>query len=77
LPEGGFIPEERISVFDAVAFYTRNAAYCTHEEDRKGTITEGRLADMIVLSEDIFAIDPHKIANVQVEQVYLGGERML
>jgi predicted amidohydrolase YtcJ len=77
LPEGGFIPEERVGVFDAVAFYTRNAAYCTHEEDRKGTITEGRLADMIVLSDDIFAIDPHKIANVRVEQVYLGGERIL
>jgi predicted amidohydrolase YtcJ len=76
-PDGGFIPKERLSVFDAVALYTRNAAYCGHEEDRKGTLTEGRLADMIVLSDDIFTSDPHNIAGTQVERVYLGGERIL
>ncbi|MDR2132360.1 MAG: amidohydrolase [Clostridiales Family XIII bacterium] len=77
VPAGGFIPREKLDVFDAVALYTRNAAYCTHEEDRKGTITEGRLADLIVLSDDIFAIDPQRIAATRVEQVYLGGERVL
>jgi predicted amidohydrolase YtcJ len=77
LPEDGFIPKERLSVFDAVAFYTRNAAYCSHEEDTKGTLTEGRLADMIVLSDDIFVTDPHGIADTRIERVYLGGERVL
>jgi predicted amidohydrolase YtcJ len=77
IPEGGFFPDERLPVFDAVAMYTRNAAYCGHEEDRKGSLTEGRLADFIVLGDDIFEIDPHGIAETRVEQVYLSGERVV
>ncbi|MDR1495394.1 MAG: amidohydrolase [Clostridiales Family XIII bacterium] len=75
-PPEGFVPEEALSVFEAASLYTRNAAYCTHEEDRKGTIKIGRLADFIVLDRDIFEVDPLEIAATQVVQVYLGGERI-
>lgn len=72
-PEGGWHPEERIGVYDALAMYTRNAAYSSFEEDQKGTIKAGKLADFVVLDADIFRIDPMKIKDVKVEKTYLGG----
>jgi len=73
-PEGGWYPENCIGVYDAVCMYTKNAAYSSYEENIKGTVTVGKLADFIVLDEDAFAMDPMKIKDIQVRSTYLGGK---
>ena len=53
--------------------YTRLAAYLTFEEDIKGSLEVGKLADMVVLSEDLLTIDPDRTMDTQVEMTILGG----
>lgn len=68
-----FHPEQAITVDEALLAYTVNPAYASHEEDLKGSITPGKLADLVVLSEDIRAGDPEVLLTATVEQTYLGG----
>jgi predicted amidohydrolase YtcJ len=75
-PEGGFYPQERLSVYEAISLYTKNAAYASFEESIKGTVEEGKLADFIVIKEDPFEIDPKRLKDIEVEKTYLGGELM-
>jgi predicted amidohydrolase YtcJ len=70
----GWIPEEIISVEDAIKCYTLNAAFASYEEKVKGSIEVGKLADLVVLSDDIFLIDPVKIREVVVEVTVFDGE---
>ncbi|MCU0414737.1 MAG: amidohydrolase [Ignavibacteriaceae bacterium] len=70
----GWIPEEKISVEDAIKCYTLNSAYASYEEKIKGSIETGKFADFVVLSEDILTIDPVKIKDVEVEMTVFGGE---
>ena len=72
----GWVPEEKITVEQALIAYTRNAAYAAFEEDIKGTIESGKLADFVVLSEDITTINPVKIWDVKVLQTYVGGKKV-
>ncbi len=72
-PEG-WIPEEKISVEDAVRCYTLNSAYAGFQEKILGSIETGKLADMIVLSEDIFSISPERIKDVKIEMTIFNGE---
>src|SRR5205085_2159060 len=58
---GGWIPEQKITVEEAVRAYTVGSAYAEFAENVKGTITPGKLADMVILSDDIFKIDPVEI----------------
>lgn len=69
-----FQPQERLTIYQAVSLYTKNAAYAAHEESKKGTIQVGKLADFLVLDRDIFATEPEKISNIQILNTYLGGE---
>ena len=69
-----YAPEEALSMQEALIGYTRNGAYITFEEDLKGTLEPGKLADMIVLSDDLLTIDPERILDVQVETTILGGK---
>ncbi|MEO8168673.1 MAG: amidohydrolase [bacterium] len=71
---GGWFPEQKISVQEAVEAYTINNAFAAYEENEKGTIEEGKLADFVILSDDIFTIAPETIRNVQVEMTVLGGK---
>ena len=73
-PDGGWFPEERVSVYEAISMYTRNAAYVSYEEDLKGTIEAGKLADFVILDADVFHIEPEKIKDITVEKTYLGGK---
>ncbi len=66
-------PAEAISMQEAIGAYTRNGAYFTREENIKGTIEPGKLADLIVLSNDLLTVDPSKILSTQVEMTILGG----
>jgi predicted amidohydrolase YtcJ len=70
----GWIPEEKISVEDAIKCYTLNAAYSSFEEKEKGSVEIGKLADFVVLSDDILTIDPVKIKDVVVEMTVFDGE---
>ena len=70
----GWVPEQKISVAEAVRAYTFGSAYAEGQEAVKGTLQPGKLADLVVLSEDIFAIDPAKIADVRVDATLLGGK---
>lgn len=69
-------PHEAIPVEEAIRVYTERAAYCTFEEDRKGSIEPGKLADFVVLSEDPTAVDPGRIHQIDVEATFLGGEQV-
>lgn len=72
-PEGGWLPEQGLTVEEALYGYTMGGAYASFEEDVKGSIEEGKLADMVVLSDNIFEIDSHKIKDVNVEMTIFNG----
>jgi len=71
---GGWFPEQKITVTEAIEAYTINNAYASFEEKEKGSISVGKLADLVVLSDDILSIDPVKIEGVQVEMTVVGGK---
>jgi predicted amidohydrolase YtcJ len=71
-PDGWF-PEQKLSVAEAVEAYTMGSAYAEFQDTEKGSITPGKLADMVVLSDDIFSIDPTKIRDVRVLKTIVGG----
>jgi predicted amidohydrolase YtcJ len=73
-PEGGLIPEEAVTTFEAVSMHTRNAAYCSSEETLKGTITAGKFADLVVLGRNIFETPPDEIADIKILKTILGGK---
>lgn len=72
-PEGGWLPGQKISVEQAVRAYTTGAAYATFEESIKGSLEAGKYADAVVLSQDIFLIDPKEIKDVFVEKTIVNG----
>ncbi len=69
-----FQPEESVSPLRALAMYTVNAAYASFEEDIKGSIAEGKLADMVVLSDDPTKVHPDQIKDIKVEMTIIDGE---
>jgi len=71
-PEGWY-PEQRLTVTEAVHAYTVAAAYASGEEAIRGTLSPGKLADLVVLSQDIFAIDPMAILEAEVVATMLDG----
>ena len=66
--------DEGVSVMEALKIYTKNGAYTSFEEDDKGTLEEGKLADMTVLSGDPLSVKPKKIGRIEVEMTIIGGE---
>jgi predicted amidohydrolase YtcJ len=73
-PEEGWIPQEKISIYEAMKAYTSMGAYSSFEENKKGLIKAGYLADLIVLSEDIFSIEPMSTHKVTVEKTIVDGK---
>lgn len=70
----GWVPEQKITVEEALQAYTVHAAYASFEENIKGTIQPGKLADIVVLSENILEIPEEKIREVEVWRTYVGGK---
>ncbi len=68
------LPEERISASQALAMYTINAAYASFEEDIKGSIAPGKLADLVLLSDDPTKTPPAQIKDIKVEMTIIGGK---
>jgi len=73
-PENGFNPDEKVSVYEAVYDYTVGSAYASFEENIKGKILKGMLADLTVLNEDIFKIEEDKIKDVVVDLTMVDGK---
>jgi predicted amidohydrolase YtcJ len=69
----GWVPEQKISVPETVRAYTMGSAYAEFQENVKGSITPGKLADIVMLSRDIFKIDPKEIEKVKVELTMVDG----
>ncbi|MGH7765823.1 MAG: amidohydrolase, partial [Candidatus Binatia bacterium] len=69
-----WVPEERIALAEAFAMHTTTAAYAGFEENDKGTLEAGKLADIAVLVEDPFAIAPERIKDLKVGMTLVGGE---
>lgn len=72
-PAEGWFPEERISLEDAIRAYTMGNAYAAGEEDEKGSVSVGKLADFTVLDRDLFEIEPSEIRDVKVLATIVGG----
>jgi predicted amidohydrolase YtcJ len=70
----GWIPEQRITVAQAVHAYTIGSAYAEHQEQLKGSIEPGKLADLVVLSDDIFTIPPESIEKTKVDMTIFDGK---
>jgi predicted amidohydrolase YtcJ len=65
---------ERVSAEQAVRAYTYGSAYAVGQERDKGTLREGQLADLVVLSDDVLAVDPARIGELTVGATVVGGE---
>jgi predicted amidohydrolase YtcJ len=70
---GGWIPEQKISVPEAIRAYTMGSAYASFDEKSKGSIEPGKVADIAVLSMDILSVDPKEIANARVIMTIFDG----
>jgi predicted amidohydrolase YtcJ len=70
----GWIPEQKISVEETVRAFTWGSAYAEFQENVKGTLEVGKLADFVILSDDIFTIDPIKIRDVMVVMTVMDGK---
>lgn len=73
-PPGGWYPAGRISVEAALRHYTRDGAYAAFDENIRGTLTPGKLADFVVLSKDILTIPPSEILTTRVLLTVMGGK---
>jgi predicted amidohydrolase YtcJ len=72
-PPGGWFPDERVSLEEALTAFTAGNAYASFEEDTKGTIAEGRLADLAVLDRDILSRPPRALLEARVLYTVVGG----
>jgi predicted amidohydrolase YtcJ len=73
-PKGGWYPENRVSVEAALRHYTRDSAYASFDEQKRGTLTPGKFADLVVLSKDILTIPPMDILKTKVLLTVMGGK---
>ncbi len=71
---GGWVPEEKITLPEAIEAYTLGAAFAEFQEHEKGSITPGKLADMVILSDNIFDLKPEALRNVKVKTTIVGGK---
>ena len=73
-PAEGWLPEEKVSVTEAVKLFTKYPAYASYSENEAGTIEVGKNADLVVLGEDLYTIDPDHIKDVSVDMTLMNGK---
>ena len=73
-PVGGWWPQERLSIEDAIRCYTAEGAYASFEEKEKGQLAPGMLADLVVHSRDLLTIPPPEILQTEAVMTILGGQ---
>jgi predicted amidohydrolase YtcJ len=71
---GGWFPEQKLTLPEAIEAYTMGSAYAEFQDKEKGSITPGKLADMVLLSDDLFSVAPEKIRDVKALQTIVGGK---
>jgi predicted amidohydrolase YtcJ len=72
-PEDGWFPDQRLTIEEAIYCYTMGSAYAEFKEDIKGSITPGKVADIIILEKDILTIDPKEILTTKVDMTIFNG----
>jgi len=72
----GWVPEQKITVEEAVRAYTLSAAHASFDESQKGSLAAGKLADLVMLDRNIFDVPPEEIRNVHVMLTMVGGKRV-
>jgi hypothetical protein len=70
---GGWVPEQKITLAEAIEAYTAGAAYAEFQEKDKGRLVPGQLADLVILSEDVFAVPAERIQDVRAGTTIVGG----
>jgi predicted amidohydrolase YtcJ len=70
----GWVPSQKLTAAQAIEAYTMGSAYAEFQDTVKGSITPGKLADMVLLGDDIFKVQPAAIKDVQVELTMVGGK---
>ena len=70
---GGWVPEQKIGVEDALRAYTVNAAYAEFQEREKGSLERGKLADLVVIDRDLTRVAPETIRDAKVVLTVVGG----
>ena len=73
-PAGGWLPNERLTLDETIRGYTLNAAFAGHRESSEGSLESGKVADLIILSQDLFKADPHDIDKTEVLLTMVGGK---
>ncbi len=73
-PPGGWLPEQRLTLASAIDAYTTGAAYASFDEQRKGQLIPGMLADIVILSTDVFANPPEKFLDAEVALTIFDGK---
>ncbi|PWT86158.1 MAG: amidohydrolase, partial [Blastocatellia bacterium] len=69
----GWAPDQRMSREEALKSFTINAAYAAHLENDLGSLTPGKLADLIVVSRDVMRVSPKDILSAKVTTTFIGG----
>ncbi|MEE2000809.1 amidohydrolase [Alkalimonas sp. MEB108] len=75
-PVGGWLPEQRLTLTEALRSFTRDAAYGAFQEERLGSLAPGMWADFIVLEQDPFAMEPERLWQLEVLQTWLAGNKV-
>ncbi len=75
-PPGGWIPSERLTFEQALAAFTRGAAYAGFAEDRIGALEPGKWADFIIIERDPTKVDPRELARTQVLETWIAGKKV-
>jgi hypothetical protein len=75
-PPGGWIPDERVSFEQALAGFTRGAAYAGFAEQRIGALEPGKWADFILVDRDVSTVDPQALARTQVLETWVAGKKV-
>jgi len=70
----GWFPEQKLTIKEAIEAYTMGSAYAEFQEDEKGSITVGKLADIVLLSDDVLTIAPARIRDVKILKTWVGGK---
>jgi predicted amidohydrolase YtcJ len=73
-PADGFYPDQRLTLPELLAGYTRNGAYAEFMEDKVGSLEGGKLADVIVLSQDLFQVPASSVSKTKVVLTVVGGK---
>ena len=73
-PEGGWLPHEKVSAYEAVEMFTTHAAKAMFAENELGQVKEGFKADLVVLAEDVFAVEDAKIKDIAICETIMNGK---